>query len=194
MAAVKPKPKREPAPAGKRFSPTIPPLDIPAEDALRRSEDRFRGLLEAAPDAILEVDSEGKIVTLNQAAERMFGYQRDELLGKRVEHLVPESARAAHVRGRGSYAEQPVRRPMGIGLDLKAQKKDGSLFPVEISLSPNWTSGERSVIAIVRDMTEHRRMQDAVRLSEERLRQAQKLEALASTVPAKQHWRLAITA
>ena len=108
----------------------------------------------------------------------MFGYQRDELLGKRVEHLVPESARAAHVRGRGSYAEQPVRRPMGIGLDLKAQKKDGSLFPVEISLSPNWTSGERSVIAIVRDMTEHRRMQDAVRQSEERLRQAQKLEAL----------------
>jgi PAS domain S-box-containing protein len=117
---------------------------------------RFRDLLEAAPDAILEVERDGTIVLLNAAAERMFGYQRDELLGQLIEILVPESLRQRHSSHRDHYAEHPITRPMGIGLELFAQRKDGSQFPVEISLSPiRATAGSRAM-AIVRDITSHK--------------------------------------
>src|SRR5690348_3786496 len=97
---------------------------------------RFRDLLEAAPYAIFEVDRDGTIVLLNAAAEAMFGYPRDELLGKLIEILVPESLRQRHKEHRDRYAEHPTMRPMGIGLELFARRKDGTEFPVEISLSP----------------------------------------------------------
>ena len=114
---------------------------------------RFRDLLEAAPDAIIEVERDGTIVLLNAATERIFGYKREELLGQYIEVLVPESLRHRHHEHRDHYAEHPVTRPMGIGLELFAQRKDGSQFPVEISLSPIRSSEGSRVIAIVRDIT-----------------------------------------
>lgn len=114
---------------------------------------RFRDLLEAAPDGILEVELDGTIVLLNAAAERMFGYQREELLGQLMEVLVPESLRPRHQVHRDHYSEHPVTRPMGIGLELFARRKDSSQFPVEISLSPIRSPQGSRVIAIVRDIT-----------------------------------------
>ncbi len=115
---------------------------------------RFRDLLEAAPDAIFEVEQDGTIILLNAAAEAMFGYTREELLGQLVEKLVPQAARPAHRQHRAGYAHMPSIRPMGAGLDLLALRKDGSVFPVEISLSPIRSVQGHRVIAIVRDMTE----------------------------------------
>ena len=114
---------------------------------------RFRDLLEAAPDGIIEVERDGTIVLLNAAAEKMFGYRREELLGQLIEVLVPQSLRYRHHEHRDHYAEHPVTRPMGIGLELFAQRQDGSQFPVEISLSPIRSSQGSRVIAIVRDIT-----------------------------------------
>lgn len=126
-------------------------------------ESRYRKLLEAAPDAILEVNSEGQIMLLNETAERMFGYSRGELLGLNVESLVPASMRGGHAQHRASYAARPNTRPMGTGLELQGQRKDGSLFPVEISLSPNWIEGSLHVIASVRDISERRAVEDRLR-------------------------------
>jgi PAS domain S-box-containing protein len=132
-----------------------------------RAEKRFRRLLDAAPDAILEVDGEGRIVLINQTAERMFGYDRDELLGLNVETLVPATMRKQHIMHRVSYAEHPQVRPMGTGLELHAQKKDGSLLPVEISLSPNPGEEGGRVIALVRDITARKQVEDRLRAIQE---------------------------
>ncbi len=114
---------------------------------------RFRDLLEAAPDAIFEVDRDGAIVLLNVAAEKMFGYQREELLGQLIEMLVPEPARERHYQHRERYNERPTTRPMGTGMELFAIRKDKTQFPVEISLSPIRSTHGTRVIAIVRDIT-----------------------------------------
>lgn len=114
---------------------------------------RFRDLLEAAPDGILEVERDGTIVLLNAAAERMFGYTREELLGQLVDVLVPESLRPRHRQHRHQFVDHPATRPMGTGLELFARRKDGTQFPVEISLSPIRSSHAFRVIAIVRDIT-----------------------------------------
>jgi PAS domain S-box-containing protein len=126
-------------------------------------ESRFRKLVEAAPDAILEVNEQGRIMLLNEAAERMFGYERGEMLGLNVENLVPAAMRGGHAQHRASYASHPNTRPMGTGLELQGQRKDGSLFPVEISLSPNWIEGSLHVIASVRDITERRAVEARIR-------------------------------
>ncbi len=134
--------------------------DAPGESSIER---RFRKLLEAAPDAILEVDPQGKIVLLNEAAERTFGYTSDELLGLNVEKLVPAAMRSRHAGHRAEYATHPRTRSMGTGLELEAQRKDGTLFPVEISLSPNWIDGSLHVIASVRDISERKAVYDRIR-------------------------------
>jgi PAS domain S-box-containing protein len=126
-------------------------------------EIRYSKLLHAAPDAILEVTQEGRITLLNEAAERMFGYSRNELLGLNVDSLVPASMRSGHAKHRTSYASNPNTRPMGTGLELQGQRKDGSLFPVEISLSPNWIAGSLHVIASVRDITERKSVENRLR-------------------------------
>jgi PAS domain S-box-containing protein len=126
-------------------------------------ESRYRKLLHAAPDAILEVNHEGRITLLNEAVERMFGYSRAELLGLNVESLVPASMRSGHTHHRTSYVAHPNTRPMGTGLELQGQRKDGSLFPVEISLSPNWIEGSLHVIASVRDISERKSVEDRLR-------------------------------
>jgi len=122
-----------------------------------RSMDRFRELLEAAPDAIIEVDAQGNIVLMNAATEQIFGYSREELLGKTVDALVPQEVRDRHVHHRSNYAELPVRRPMGTGLHLQGQRKDGSRFPVEISLSPVKSAEGFRVSAIIRDVTDRQK-------------------------------------
>ncbi len=117
---------------------------------------RFRGLLEAAPDAILAVDADGRIVLVNAQAERLFGYRRDELMGEPVDILVPEGARDVHPEHRKSYLADPRPRPMGAGRELTGRRKDGSEFPAEISLSAIETEDGLLVAAGIRDVTERR--------------------------------------
>ena len=135
---------------------TLARLREEAKSAVVRSEARLRQLLEVAPEAILEVDAEGQILLVNEAAEQMFGYSREEFLALNVDALVPDAQRDNHAQHRHGYAQKPERRPMGSGLQLNAQRKDGSLFPVEISLSPNRSEDTVRVIALVRDITERR--------------------------------------
>ncbi len=114
------------------------------------------GFLEAAPDALVVVNATGRIVLVNQLTERLFGYTREELLGEPVELLVPCRYREAHARFRSTYSQTPRTRPMGAGSELSGQRKNGTEFPVEISLSPLKTARETLVISIIRDVTERR--------------------------------------
>ena len=132
-----------------------------------RLNQRFRELLEAAPDAIIEVDPSGKIVLLNTMTEKIFGYERGELLGQPLEILIPEELRAAHVHNRTAYRTQPLTRPMGTGLALQGRRKDGTCFPVEISLSPVKSADGFSVTAIIRDTTERKRAEDQLHAVQE---------------------------
>jgi PAS domain S-box-containing protein len=140
---------------------------VTAKNDLSLTESRFRKLLEAAPDAILEVDAEGRIVLINEAAEKMFGYTREEFMGLHVDQLVPNAMRAHHHQHRASYTAHPQSRPMGTGLELKAQRKDGSLLPVEISLSPNRVGDELRVIAVVRDISPRKQIEDRLKSIQE---------------------------
>ena len=132
------------------------------QDALAqvRAERRFRELLEAAPDAIIEVDEDGRILTLNAVTEKSFGYSREELLGQPVEVLVPDHIRASHAGHRAGYRAHPVTRRMGSGLDLHGRRKNGTTFPVEISLSPVKSEDGFRVTAVIRDITERREIED----------------------------------
>jgi PAS domain S-box-containing protein len=132
------------------------------------SEIAFRGLLEAAPDAMLVVNRGGRITLVNTQAEQLFGYSREQLLGEPIEMLVPPSVRAGHAGHRNQYFGEPQRRPMGSGLELAARRRDGTEFPVEISLSPVQTPGSTLVIAAVRDITERRRLEEIRREVAER--------------------------
>ncbi|GIV98095.1 MAG: hypothetical protein KatS3mg057_2752 [Herpetosiphonaceae bacterium] len=116
-----------------------------------------RVLLESAPDAIIIVDDHGRIVMVNTQAERWFGYDRQELVGQPIEILIPEQLRAIHERHRAGYTAEPRTRPMGVGLDLIARRKDGSQFPAEISLSPVRTDSGLLITAVIRDITERKR-------------------------------------
>ncbi len=124
---------------------------------------RAEGLLEAAPDATIVVDAEGRIVLLNRQAEVSFGYTRDELLGQPVEVLLPESARQAHPELRKQFARRPRPRVMGSGLELSARRKDGSLLPVDVSLSPVQTPDGNLFIAAIRDVSTQRNVQEQLR-------------------------------
>jgi PAS domain S-box-containing protein len=126
----------------------------------RREERLFRGLLEAAPDAMVIVDEGGRVVLVNAQVEERFGYQRGELVGRPVEMLVPERFAGMHVAFRSGYVAGPRARPMGLAGDLFARRKDGTEFPVEISLAPLETEEGLLVSAAVRDISERRRMQE----------------------------------
>jgi PAS domain S-box-containing protein len=119
----------------------------------------FRALIDAAPDGIVVCDERGMLVLINGEAERMFGYAHDELLGKSIDVLIPAHARSRHHHHLASYAAEPRLRPMGSNLDLHGRRKDGSEFPVEISLSPFTTERGLLIIAGVRDVTERRALE-----------------------------------
>jgi PAS domain S-box-containing protein len=135
-----------------------------ANDTLRgeierrnQSERNFRGLIDAAPDAILVIDTDGRVVRMNDETERLFGYTRDALLGRDVETIIPERFRAAHHAKRGTYGNAPTTRT--IAGELAGRRADGTEFPVEIRVSLLDAQGQRSIVGIVRDVTERNRAQ-----------------------------------
>jgi PAS domain S-box-containing protein len=133
---------------------------LEAED----SASRHRAFLENASDMVFTVDSEGKILFLNRQVEVALGYAANELLGQRIEVLMPEAFRAEHVEKRAMYELNARARPMGPGLDLRVRRRDGTTFPVEISLTPIHTKEGRFVTAVVRDISERKRLEDSRRL------------------------------
>ena len=135
----------------------------------RRAEEKFSGLLEAAPDAMVVTNGDGKIILVNSQVERLFGYRREELLGQKIEIFMPERYWTRHLGYRKDYFAQPRVRPMGSGRALRGRRKDGTQFSVEISLSHLKTNDELLVLAAIRDVTERERAEEVLRESQQHL-------------------------
>jgi PAS domain S-box-containing protein len=144
---------------------TLEGFTLVMRDATRRraEDERFRIVVEGAPNAMVMVSSDGRIVLVNAAAEKMFGYKRDELVGRMVEVLVPDRLRHRHPGFRRSFFDDPQARPMGAGRDLYGLKKDGTEIPVEIGLNPIKTQDGVFVLAAIVDITERKRAEERFR-------------------------------
>jgi PAS domain S-box-containing protein len=130
---------------------------MPEEIVVSKGSERtFRDFLESAPDAMVIVDNAGRVVMVNRQTEKLFGYRREELIHQLVDMLVPDRLRTRHVAHRNGFFSEPRTRPMGMGLELFGRRKDGSEFPVEISLSPISTEQGTLVSSAIRDITERK--------------------------------------
>lgn len=148
-----------------------------ANRRLRSLEATRMAMIEAIPDAMLVVNREGIIIYINHPLEALFGYAQDELLGKKIELLIPEPFRKKHATHRESYFKNPLVRPMGTGRELSGQHKNGSIFSVEISLSPLLTPEGQFALAIIRDISQHVQQTKKLETNEEELQKVnQKLE------------------
>jgi PAS domain S-box-containing protein len=136
------------------------------------TEVRYRQLLDTAPDAMIVVDSDGTMAFANLQTERIFGYTRDELLGRPLDVLIPARFRAGHSAHMGRFFSRPATRSMGSGLELFGCRKDGIEIPIEVSLSPVRTGDSLSVCAAIRDITERKRIEGEARLNADRLASA----------------------
>lgn len=154
---------------------------------LRRSRAMAQALLESASEGILMIDGGGSIVVVNAGAERMFGYDRNELLGQPLDVLLPERFREAHTGYRSAFFSAPRVRPMGRGLDLVARRRDGTEFPVEISLNFAETRDGLLAMAFITDVTERKRTEEELRRQREALHQAEKLAALGALAAGLAH-------
>lgn len=139
---------------------------------IKQAEQRFQRIVESAPDAVVIIDSQGRIILVNSMASTIFGYKRSELIGQVVEILLPESVQGKHVDHRTSYIASPKPRSMGAGLDLYGRRKNGATFPVEVSLTPIETEEDMLVVGTIRDITERKQ---AERTISESLRQKEML-------------------
>ena len=143
------------------------------EQARREGEERFRRVVDSAPNAMVMVSAAGQIEMVNTQAERVFGYSRTELLGQAVEMLVPERFRPRHPTLRDAFYADPRARPMGAGRDLYALRKDGSEFPVEIGLNPIETEDGIMVLSAIVDITERKRLEEERQRAEKRVQDIQ---------------------
>lgn len=128
-----------------------------------QQERLFHGFLEAAPDAVVIVDGNGAIARVNRQAEKLFGYRREEMVGRPLEMLMPERYRGAHVADARAYTADPNPRPMGRGLDLFGLQKDGSEFPIDVSISALPPENGPLFASTIRDMTSHWRLEEELR-------------------------------
>lgn len=142
--------------------------DLPAG----QPEHHFHGFLETAPDAVVIIDGNGVIALVNSQTEQLFGYGRAELLGRPLEMLMPERYRGSHFAQTRAYTADPRARPMGSGLDLFGMRKDGSEFPIDVSISPLPPEKEIFIASTIRDMTSHRRLEEELRQRTRELEEA----------------------
>ncbi len=177
----------EQAEAARAIFPRIYEVDRTARairdgaDALVRSEEKFRAAVEAAPNGMMMVDPEGKIVMVNAQIEKSFGYTREELFGRSVDVLVPKRSRSKHADQMKQYFARPEPRQLGVGRDLRGVRKDGLEFPVEIGLSPVETAEGPIVLATVLDITERKRAEKALDSRYEELRVLQDISQITLT-------------